>query len=90
MEQFVQNDQEQTTEQEYIQGFNDAALMAQFEPELYSSVALVDSETVSAYFEGFLDFKEYLKQEAFIDKQMDELSALRNNEKEKEDDLERW
>jgi hypothetical protein len=84
MEQQLQSEQEHINEQEYIQGFNDAALITRFEPDAFAGVELANSETVSAYLEGFLDFKEYLKQEAVIDKEMEELSNLRNHDKEKE------
>lgn len=73
-------------EQEYMQGFNDASLIAEYEPNILAGVELADNVT-SSYLEGFFDFNEHLKQEAFIDKQMEELEALRQSEKE--NDLER-
>jgi len=88
MEQLINNDQEQMNEQEYIQGFNHAALIADYEPNFLTNVTLID-DVSSSYFEGFFDFKEHLRQETFINKQMDELGALRQSDKEKEDNLER-
>jgi hypothetical protein len=68
--------QEQYIE-DYASGFNDAALLAEYEPALLADIDQ-SNNPVTDYFEGFFAGKEQYEREQEQSRELDELQALRS------------
>lgn len=73
---------------EYTLGFNHAAILADFAPEILNDISQVNNE-VSDYFDGFFAAKEYYKAEIEQTQNENTFQKIRNDSKDQINELER-
>ena len=78
---------EQASELEFARGFNHAAILAEFRPELLNDI-IPSVNPTNTYFEGFFAGKEQWELDN-SNEQLDELENLRNNAENRDMDFER-
>lgn len=75
-------------EQQFIQGFNNGYLLEQYEPTLLAKV-LNNISTSTVYISGLSSGQQEYQQE-YIRLEYENLSKLREKNKEDDRDIERW
>ncbi len=73
--------------EQYIRGFNDASLIAEYEPQFLNEIDISKSDLNNFYIEGMQAGKEHYEGEQ-MQTQLHELSNLRNKSRELELGLE--
>lgn len=78
---------EQNEEKDYTQGFNHAAILAEYRPELLADIEQ-NNNPISSYYDGFFSGKEFFQSELSKAEQFSELQSLRNKSQERDNERE--
>lgn len=75
------------TSRDFVQGFNNAYLIAEYEPDVLAQISLANN-VQNEYFDGFFAGKVQWEREQG-QSQTNELEKIRNRSRDRENDLER-